>query len=86
MVLITTSVMVDLEFPLIAEENVFRDICKEIFLLYHDNACCMYCLELLHRGNTTYYFIEDQRHTKNTQHYLIEDQRYSITLYKSGYL
>ena len=39
----------------IAQESKYFGILKEIFLFYHENVCCVYTLESLHRGDSNEY-------------------------------
>ena len=39
----------------IAEENKYFGILMEIFIVYHENVCCVYSLESPHRGDSNEY-------------------------------
>ena len=51
----SNSFLSALEILSIAKENKYFGILRDIFLFYHKYVCCLYPLELLHRGDSNEY-------------------------------
>ena len=43
------------EILLTVQDNLFRDIFREIFLFHHENVGCVHTLDLPYKGNSNEY-------------------------------